>query len=883
MSGAPHVGSMASHSLMSTQADSITFGERVLENEDLRVQLCVSWRRNPELVYDIEEDAIIQSWTDAPEQNPPNVLHVRIIRAKEVKAMDWALLSTPKSDPVCRLTLNDQTHSTKVVRSSVNPVWDQSFVFNCHKASDMLELLVQDEDRFLLGAVKSHDFIGKVQIRIGELRRGPQRVWYELQAKDKASMMSKFAGDLNICERGLVEVFLDWTFDPSRPADGYFEAPRPVVVEAPTKKPSSRLVSKPTEADFKLGKQSVFQVASLRGVPNRLEVVVVRAEITADPEDLKAYQGASRDAYCRLSAGEERLLAPSEPGAKRQKTFVITGDVWQSETIKRSLTPSWNEEASLQLDSSPKAALKVQVYDDTCAANDEDDQLIGSSSILLKDLLGVAKDGLDYVETWVSLKSPRLPVKEVDAEEAVTAPEASSPPTKRKAPVRRKKKRPALHVLTSGLVVTKRRAKQLNHAPFSASHPADASVVKSPGNLARDIAKAKVKAVSPMLKRLKAARVAASPKSSFDRGSKVAFSEEPASVKAAESPQKQRDEVLTRRPFVFNLDVLSTPSPRRIAATQAITNDKKLRKTGNKVIAVNRLKPETGDGRVLLQLKWVFDPRLNPREMGLDEEAEWAKRLGVSGEPPTGKEAMLRRKALASQAPPNALHITVVRAARVRAPPSLAKEGGFTLLAEVRVAHRLFLTTDTVSASGGSRPDEAAEVVWKAKGRKQIREREISPKATLEIAILAVDKKGEKHVVGKSVVRIAQYRDGYPRRAWLKLGERATGQVDSWRGAVDVFIVWAHEDNEAWDAERQQVRAKEAAKAWREANVEDRSHITSALSLLEDSIKTLERPAKKAALRISTESVAEELFDDASHATTHTYLPDGLPVALTEV
>ena len=76
--------------------------------------------------------------------------------------------------------------------------------------------------------------------------------------------------------------------------------------------------------------------------------------------------------------------------------------------------------------------------------------------------------------------------------------------------MRRKKKRPALHVLTSGLVVTKRRAKQLNHAPFSASHPADASVVKSPGNLARDIAKAKVKAVSPMLKRLKAARVAAS-------------------------------------------------------------------------------------------------------------------------------------------------------------------------------------------------------------------------------------------------------------------------------------------------------------------------------------------------------------------------------------
>ena len=332
--------------------------------------------------------------------------------------------------------------------------------------------------------------------------------------------MSKFAGDLNICERGLVEVFLDWKFDPSRPADGYFEAPRPVVVEAPTKKPSKRLVSKPTEADFKLGKQSVFQVASLRGVPNRLEVVVVRAEITADPEDLKAYEGASRDFYCRLSAGEERFLPPTEPGAKRQKTFVLTGDVWQSETIKRSLTPSWNEEASLQLDSSPKAALKVQVYDDTCAANDEQDQLIGSYTILLKDLLGwrrtvwttskpgfpkIAKSPQDYPTTgWRSSRRSRVR----DA-----APEASpGQAPKRKTPVRRKKKRPALHVLTSGLVVTKRRAKQLNHAPFSASHPADSVQSKSPGNLARDIAKAKVKAVSPMLKRLKAARVAASPK-----------------------------------------------------------------------------------------------------------------------------------------------------------------------------------------------------------------------------------------------------------------------------------------------------------------------------------------------------------------------------------
>ena len=87
----------------------------------------------------------------------------------------------------------------------------------------------------------------------------------------------------------------------------------------------------------------------------------------------------------------------------------------------------------------------------TLAANDEDDDLVGSHTILLKDLLGVAKDGLDYVETWVSLKSPNAK-KEVDAEEAVTAPEASSPPTKEdaRAPEEEAPGPPRPHVRFSG-------------------------------------------------------------------------------------------------------------------------------------------------------------------------------------------------------------------------------------------------------------------------------------------------------------------------------------------------------------------------------------------------------------------------------------------------
>ena len=801
--------------------EEVSFGERILESSSLRVQLCVSWRHNPDLSFAIEEDATIEAF-DGRRGEPPNQLVVRVIRAKEVKAMDWALFTAPKSDPVVRLTLGVETNSTRVLRNTLDPEWDERFTFACKDANIVLQLLVQDEDRFLLGAVKSHDFLGKVEIRVGDLKRGPARYWFPLLQKDKAGVMDRLAGATRIQERGSLEVFLDWRFDKPMPiaADGRIHAldeSRPIVQDV-LKKASSG-APKPKEDEWWLReKQSVFAVASLRGVPNTLECQLIRAEIRADPQDLLTFDGASRDAYCRLSAGEERFERPSEPGGKRRKAFVLTGDVWQSSTIKRSLVPQWSEQTALRLDSAPKAALTVQVFDDTCALDDEHDHLVGSHTLLLKDVLGVAKDGRDAVEAWVPLKAPDAGAGQRVDGELVAAVKAS--PTKmprRKTP---RKKRPALHVLTSGLVVTKRRAKKLAHPPFSATTE-QARPKSSVGDLARDLARAK--GASASMRRLQSARV-----SPARRGEKcgVAFA-------AAE------------------------PEP--------------LQSSG----------PKVGDGRVLLALKWIFDPRLNPRELGLVEEAEWARKLGVSGEPPTGAEARARWKALAAQAPPNMLKVTVVRAARVRAPPSLAKEGGFTLLAEVRVAHRLMLQTDVVAAPGGSSPDEVPEVVWKATGRKQIREREVSPKALLEVSVLAVDAKGQRHVVGKSVAAMAQYRDGYPRRAWLKLGDRVTGTVDAWRGAVDVFVVWVHEESEAWDAEVSQVKAKEAAKVWKEANLTDRSHITTALSLLEGSIASA-KPTKKVQVRRSTSDVAEALFDDASHATTHTYLPDGLPATVEE-
>ena len=230
-------------------------------------------------------------------------------------------------------------------------------------------------------------------------------------------------------------------------------------------------------------------------------------------------------------------------------------------------------------------------------------------------------------------------------------------------------------------------------------------------------------------------------------------------------------------------------------------------------------------------------------------------------------------------------------AAQVRAP--LDAGGDFRLRCEVRCAHRLVTTTPAVaSEGGGARADEAPEVVWATKGKLNLREREISAKALLEIAVIAECARGDV-VVGKAVAPMATYRDGYPRRAWMKLGDRATGKVEAWRGAVDTFIVWAHDEDQAWDAELQQVKAKAVAKAWREENAKQVKKVVappaaSAGRHLREELDAVAAfrlagaaaptrspsPPPKGAPRRSTAVIARELFGDANHRSTHVYLPE---------
>ena len=81
-------------------------------------------------------------------------------------------------------------------------------------------------------------------------------------------------------------------------------------------------------------------------------------------------------------------------------------------------------------------------------------------------------------------------------------------------------------------------------------------------------------------------------------------------------------------------------------------------------------------------------------------------------------------------------------------------------------------------------------MLWKLRGSVKVREREISPSSTLDVVVShAADLDGPRATLGRAVTPMTDYRDGYPRRLWVKVGDRATGRVsEAWRGAVDEAV-----------------------------------------------------------------------------------------------
>ncbi|GJN15872.1 hypothetical protein PR202_gb02817 [Eleusine coracana subsp. coracana] len=107
-------------------------------------------------------------------------LIVRVIGARNLRAMD----SNGFSDPYVKLQLGKQRFKTKVIKTSLNPTWDQEFSFLVGDGKDVLKLDVYDED-----ILSMDDFLGQVKVPLGDVLAAENLSldtrWYQLLPKGK--------------------------------------------------------------------------------------------------------------------------------------------------------------------------------------------------------------------------------------------------------------------------------------------------------------------------------------------------------------------------------------------------------------------------------------------------------------------------------------------------------------------------------------------------------------------------------------------------------------------------------------------------------------------------------------------------------------------------
>ena len=103
---------------------------------------------------------------------PPNALHVRIIRARDLPAVDTNLLSKNSSDPYVLLECCGERARTTTKQKNLNPDYGEAFVLS-RDEDEPLSLIVMDAD-----VLSSDDVMCSCTIQIQG--REPVKQWYDL-------------------------------------------------------------------------------------------------------------------------------------------------------------------------------------------------------------------------------------------------------------------------------------------------------------------------------------------------------------------------------------------------------------------------------------------------------------------------------------------------------------------------------------------------------------------------------------------------------------------------------------------------------------------------------------------------------------------------------
>ncbi|KAK8936684.1 C2 and GRAM domain-containing protein [Platanthera zijinensis] len=119
-------------------------------------------------------------------------LLVQVIGARGLPSMDMNGLS----DPYVRIQLGKQRAKTKIVKKSLNPLWDEEFSFRVGDLREELIVSVLDEDKYF-----SDDFIGQVKLPLAKVMDADNlslgTVWYQLQPRSKRAKNQE-CGDIRL-------------------------------------------------------------------------------------------------------------------------------------------------------------------------------------------------------------------------------------------------------------------------------------------------------------------------------------------------------------------------------------------------------------------------------------------------------------------------------------------------------------------------------------------------------------------------------------------------------------------------------------------------------------------------------------------------------------
>lgn len=105
-------------------------------------------------------------------------LRVHLVEAKGIYGADL----NGKSDAFAVISLRDVEFETAVIKKTLHPEWNESFVFKIEDISDVLNVSLWDQDRF-----NDPEFLGQVAVPIFSLEDGCERTF---ALKDEVKLTS---------------------------------------------------------------------------------------------------------------------------------------------------------------------------------------------------------------------------------------------------------------------------------------------------------------------------------------------------------------------------------------------------------------------------------------------------------------------------------------------------------------------------------------------------------------------------------------------------------------------------------------------------------------------------------------------------------------------